>query len=72
MLPSGFMNSIEEFLGKEYVSLSNGRYVSQDGLRQVRYGRHETSTQNHHGHFEAYDKHNGRVIENTQVKIIKD
>ena len=45
-------------------------------MRQVRYGSHETkSPNNHHGHFEAYDKpaqQGGRIIENSSVKIVPD
>jgi hypothetical protein len=66
---SGFLAAAEKWLGTGYKSLPNGRYVSADGLRQVRYGRHETSSQLHHGHFEAYDVPGGRVVENTWVKI---
>lgn len=51
----------------------DGRYISKDGLRQVRYGAHETKPGGrHHGHFEAYDKPGGNVIENTSVEIIPD
>ena len=66
---SGFLDAAEDYLGPGYQSLPNGRYVSADGLRQVRYGKHETSSKLHHGHFEAYDKPGGRVIENTMVEI---
>lgn len=66
---SGFLDAAEDYLGPGYKSLPNGRYVSADGLRQVRYGKHETSSKLHHGHFEAYDKPGGRVIENTMVEI---
>ena len=69
---STFLNSAEKWLGKNYKSYPNGRYVSQDGMRQVRYGHHETNSSTHHGHFESYDKPNGRVIENSAVTIIRD
>ena len=69
---STFLNSAEKWLGKNYKSYPNGRYVSQDGMRQVRYGHHETNSSTHHGHFESYDKPNGRVIENSVVTIIQD
>ena len=69
---STFLNSAEKWLGKNYKSYPNGRYVSQDGMRQVRYGHHETNSSTHHGHCESYDKPNGRVIENSVVTIIQD
>jgi len=67
-----FLKTAEEWLGPEYQSLSNGRYVSKDGVRQVRYGKHETVNKQHHGHFEVYDKPGGKVIENKVIAIIKD
>ncbi|CBA07773.1 polymorphic toxin MafB class 1 [Neisseria meningitidis] len=69
---SNFLNVAEKWLGENYKSYPNGRYVSQDGMRQVRYGHHETNSSTHHGHFESYDKPNGRVIENSVVTIIQD
>ena len=69
---STFLNSAEKWLGENYKSYPNGRYISQDGMRQVRYGHHETNSSTHHGHFESYDKPNGRVIENSVVTIIQD
>ena len=69
---SNFLNAAEKWLGENYKSYPNGRYVSQDGMRQVRYGHHETNSSTHHGHFESYDKPNGRVIENSVVTIIQD
>ena len=69
---SDFLNAAEKWLGENYKSYPNGRYVSQDGMRQVRYGHHETNSSTHHGHFESYDKPNGRVIENSVVTIIQD
>ncbi|HEZ2020108.1 TPA: polymorphic toxin MafB class 1 [Neisseria meningitidis] len=69
---SNFLNAAEKWLGENYKSYPNGRYVSQDGMRQVRYGYHETNSSTHHGHFESYDKPNGRVIENSAVTIIRD
>jgi hypothetical protein len=35
---SGFLAAMEEYLGPGYTEASPGRYVSADGLRQVRYG----------------------------------
>ncbi|MDD9950829.1 MAG: hypothetical protein OXT67_04615, partial [Zetaproteobacteria bacterium] len=64
-----FLNAAEKWLGSDYQSLPNGRYKSKDGLRQVRYGKHETSSKTHHGHFEKYDKPNGKVVENTVVEL---
>ncbi|MFQ3649236.1 MAG: hypothetical protein SNJ75_02800 [Gemmataceae bacterium] len=74
---SGFLSAMEEFLGAGYTEVTpgSGRYVSADGLRQVRYGAHETSGPRHHAHFEAYDRpagQGGRVIENSVVNIIAD
>ncbi|RNK22531.1 hypothetical protein COH34_12135 [Neisseria meningitidis] len=69
---SNFLNAAEKWLGENYKSYPNGRYVSQDGMRQVRYGYHETNSSTHHGHFESYDKPNGRVIKNSAVTIIRD
>ncbi len=68
---SEFLQSALKYLGKDYRSLPNGRYISKDGLRQVRYGRHEVSSKQHHAHFESYDKPNGRIVENTMVEIVK-
>ena len=71
-----FLNHAEKWLGSHYRSLPNGRYLSDDGMRQIRYGNHETTTPNHHhGHFEAYDRpadQGGTVIENTFVTIEPD
>ena len=67
---SGFLDSVEKWLGPNYKSLTNGRYLSKDGLRQVRYGKHETNSKRHHGHFEAYDKPGGKVIETSTVDIV--
>jgi RHS repeat-associated protein len=72
---SGFLRSALKWLGEGYRDLGKGRYVSKDGLRQVRYGKHETTGNNHHGHFEIYDRpvdKGGQVIENTSVKIVPD
>jgi RHS repeat-associated protein len=69
---SGFLRSAEKYLGPGYKEVSSGRYVSSDGLRQLRFGAHEVRGTQLHGHFEAYDKVGGRVIENTRVNIIPD
>jgi len=63
------LNTTIEYLGEGYREVSPGRYVSVDGLRQVRYGRHEVRVPgNHHVHFEALDEL-GRVVENAVVRI---
>ena len=70
-----FLISAEKWLGKDYISLPNGRYISKDGTRQIRYGKHETTSKKHHAHFEVYDqpiKSGGKIIENTAVEIIRD
>jgi hypothetical protein len=72
---TGFLNSALNWLGKGYKDMGGGRYVSADGLKQIRYGKHETTGKVHHGHFEVYDKpadKGGKVIENTVVKIVPD
>lgn len=73
---SGFLRSAEEYLGPGYREESAGRWVSQDGMRQVRLGSHELrDPANFHAHFEAYDtpaSAGGRVIENSSVKIVPD
>ncbi|HLP41413.1 MAG TPA: RHS repeat-associated core domain-containing protein [Fibrobacteria bacterium] len=67
---SGFLKAAEQYLGKSYIEKSPGRWVSGDGLRQVRFGAHEVKSKPLHGHFEAYDKAGGHIIENTRVEII--
>lgn len=66
-----FVDSALNYLGPGYREASPGRYVSADGMRQVRYGADETKVGSvHHGHFEAYDKsyyNGGAVVENTRV-----
>ncbi len=73
---SGFLNSVEHWLGNGYTDEGGGRFLSKDGLRQIRYGRHETEKEsNHHGHFESYDKNarkGGRVVETGTVRIKPD
>lgn len=49
------------------------RRRGETGLRQVRFGNHETRGPGLHGHFEAHDRplgKGGRVIENTRVDIV--
>lgn len=51
------------------------RWISKDGMRQVRYARHEMlgkGKEGHHAHFEAYDvldHEGGRVMENLPQEI---
>jgi hypothetical protein len=69
---SGFLDNAIKYLGEGYTEQGVGRFVSQDGLRQVRFGKHEINSPQLHGHFEAYDKPNfagGGVIENTRAHI---
>lgn len=66
-----FPDAAVKYLGSNYREVSPGRYLSADGLRQVRYGAHEVRTPtHHHAHFEAYDRTGGRVIENTMVELV--
>jgi hypothetical protein len=69
---SEFLSAVEDFLGSGYTEVSPGRYLSTDGMRQVRFGSHETRGLKLHGHFEAYDRPGGRVVENTVVDIVPD
>ena len=68
-----FDENVKRYLGKGYEDKGKGRFLSTDGMRQTRYGDHETRNPNdHHGHFEAYDKsahEGGEVIENSRVVI---
>jgi hypothetical protein len=64
------LNSAQNYLGHGYREVSPGRYVSADGMRQVRFGAHETRGAQMHGHFEAFDQPGGRIIENTNVRIV--
>ena len=63
------LDGAETFLGPGYNSLANGRYVSADGMRQVRLGTHELKDPlQQHIHFEAYDVPadlGGHIIEST-------
>ncbi|HEV2737136.1 MAG TPA: hypothetical protein VGU66_01025, partial [Candidatus Elarobacter sp.] len=73
---SGFLRTSLTFLGKGPTEVSPGRYVSADGLRQVRFGVHETRAGKQvHAHYEAYDKpvqQGGRVIETRTVMVVPD
>lgn len=72
---SKLMDAAEKWLGRGYKDMGNGRYVSKDGMRQFRYGKHETKNLgNHHAHFETYDKplnEGGKLIEKSVVEVIK-
>ncbi|XVV08125.1 hypothetical protein ACQPW3_11445 [Actinosynnema sp. CA-248983] len=63
------MGAAEKWRGKGYEDKGNGRYVSADGERVVRYGSHETRSKTHHTHVEAMK--DGHVIENTMVRIVR-
>ena len=67
---AGFLDEALNYLGKGYKELSPGRYVSADGLRQVRFGAHEVAGPTLHGHFEAFNRAGGQIIENTRVDIL--
>jgi hypothetical protein len=73
---SGFLRQSQKFLGNGYSEVSQGRYVSADGLRQVRFGAHETRAGKQvHAHFEAYDKPQqvgGKVVETSTAIIVPD
>jgi RHS repeat-associated protein len=69
---SGFLDAALSWLGEKPTDKGDGRYISSDGMRQVRFGPHETEGKELHGHFEAYDKPGGKVVENTSVKIKPD
>jgi hypothetical protein len=62
------MEAAEKWLGTGYREVGKGRYVSADGQRIVRYGKHEVESKTHHIHFEFVE--NGKVVENTSVKIV--
>ena len=70
---SEFLDRALDYLGPGYRSDPNGRYISADGTRVIRYGRHETaSLGHHHAHFEYFDPDFGRVVENGVVRILPD
>jgi hypothetical protein len=63
----------EKYLESGYKEVSPDRYVSQDGLRQFRLGKHELKNTPYHAHFEAYDHsywNGGQLVENTVVRLI--
>ena len=64
-----FLKCAEKYLGEGYTEVSKGRFISKDGLRQVRYNLHEVRSFVHHAHFEIYNIAGGQVIENARVLI---
>jgi hypothetical protein len=78
-IPSGsidgskLLDTAQKWLGEGAKEVKPGRWVSQDGLRQFRFGSHETTNpRNIHAHFEAYDRpatDGGRLTENAVVKV---
>ncbi|MDP9024035.1 MAG: hypothetical protein M3N13_01495 [Candidatus Eremiobacteraeota bacterium] len=72
---SQFVRNALSYLGDGAKEASPGRWVSADGMRQVRFGAHEVNSKELHAHFEAYDKpaaQGGRVVENAKVNIVPD
>jgi hypothetical protein len=60
------------YLGKGYRDMGLGRYLSADGLRQIRLGAHELNPANMHIHFEHYNipwDLGGKLIESTFTLI---
>lgn len=67
------MTMAQKFLGPGYKEVSSGRFVSSDGMRQIRFGYHEVKGALHI-HFEAYAQsvwNGGVVIESTATRIVK-
>ena len=64
------LDGAAEYLGPGYKDMGGGRYVSADGLRQVRMGAHELVKAPTHMHFEAFDAPGGKIIESTWVDVI--
>lgn len=70
--------SLKKFSGEGCRVITNRRgdtvFVSKDGLRQFRYGKHEVKTlKRQYAHFEAYDKpynSSGKLIEKAVVGVI--
>ncbi len=72
--PGEFLEAAQNWLGEGYKEVVEGlgRFVSKDGLYQVRLGAHELNGQDLHGHFEIFDSsywEGGSVIENMRVNI---
>jgi RHS repeat-associated protein len=68
-----FLTAAQKWLGVGYKEVSPGRFISQDGLNQLRYGAHEIAGSGNHAHFESFDipyGKGGKIIENTKVNII--
>jgi RHS repeat-associated protein len=73
---SQFADNALRWLGPGYTEPSPGRFLSSDGLWQVRFGAHEArDLADLHGHFEVYDvpaSRGGQVVENMRVSIVPD
>ncbi|MFT6971227.1 MAG: hypothetical protein ACJAXX_001796 [Roseivirga sp.] len=69
------MTAAKKFLESGYKEVSPGRFISRDGLRQIRFGAHELkSIGNLHIHFEAFNIpywSGGKIVESTSTKIIQ-
>ncbi len=61
---SNFLKSI--LLGEEALDYMLDHL---SGGHTCQYGEHETNSNTHHAHFEAYDEPGGKVVENTSVEI---
>ncbi len=69
------LDTAKAWLGPGSQEIGPGRHLSEDGLRQVRYGKHEVSSKKHHIHFEAYDqpaRAGGKIVETSTAEIIPD
>jgi hypothetical protein len=61
----------EDFLGQGYKEVEKGRFVSEDGLRQVRMGEHELSGKERlHLNFETLKRNRRRPSKMTTDKNI--
>jgi hypothetical protein len=72
---SEFLRAAQGFLGGDFIEASAGRFVSMDGMRQVRLGDHELRSHESHGHFEAYNYsyfEGGFIVETATVLIVPD
>jgi RHS repeat-associated protein len=68
------MDVAQQWLQPGYEDMGKGRFVSKDGMRQVRFGAHELNSSQMHIHFEAYKTsywNGGRIIENSRIIITK-
>ena len=71
--PDQALDGATAYLGANYRDMGKGRYLSADGLRQVRLGNHEVKDpKNLHIHFEHYDvpaRQGGSVVESNFTVI---